>query len=113
MLDEIANDRIFCLKQRTLPWSFRIFHLPGNTNLASDATSKYPSSVIGLLTVADQIENTINAAICVDTKETFSVSWDKRVTKTAKDQTLALLLRQVQTSLEAIQPDEIAIISEN
>ena len=45
-LDEITNDRIFRLKQRTLPWSFKIYHLPGEKNLASNATSRYTSAVI-------------------------------------------------------------------
>ena len=43
-LDEIQNTRLFRLKQRTLPWHFMISHLPGNTNLAADATSRHPSS---------------------------------------------------------------------
>jgi len=43
-LDENQNTRLFRLKQRTLPWHFMISHLPGNTNLAADATSRHPSS---------------------------------------------------------------------
>ena len=43
-LDEISSTRIFRLKQRTLPWSFNIAHLPGKTNTAADATSRHPSS---------------------------------------------------------------------
>ena len=42
-LDEISNTRIFPLKQRTLPWSFDIAHLPGKTNSAADGTSRHPS----------------------------------------------------------------------
>ena len=42
-LDEISNTRIVRLKQRTLPWSFDIAHLPGKTNSAADATSRHPS----------------------------------------------------------------------
>ena len=41
--DEISNTRIFLLKQRTLPWSFDIAHLPEKTNSAADATSRHPS----------------------------------------------------------------------
>ena len=64
-LDEITNDRIFRLKQRPLP-----LPLPGQTNIASDATSRYPSAVIGLLTFADRVEDAINAAIRADTNAT-------------------------------------------
>ena len=42
-LDEIANTRLFRLKQRTLPWHFKITYLPGVTNHAADATSRHPS----------------------------------------------------------------------
>ena len=42
-LDEIFNTRLFRLKQRTLPWSFRISYLPGRTNAAADAALRYPS----------------------------------------------------------------------
>ena len=63
-LDEITNDRIFRLKQRTLPWSFKIHHMRGKTNLAAEATSRYPSAAtIGLLTSEDHMEDAINVAI--------------------------------------------------
>jgi len=42
-LDEISNSSLFRLKQRTLPWRFRVAHLPGTSNHAADATSRYPS----------------------------------------------------------------------
>ena len=41
-LDEISNPRIFRIKQRTLPWIYRIMWLPGKNNQFSDATSRYP-----------------------------------------------------------------------
>ena len=111
-LDEITNDRIFRLKQRTLPWSFKIYHLPGKTNLASDATSRYPSAVIELLSFADRVEDAINAVICADTNDIFNLSWDQIVVETAKDPSLSLLLKYIVSDFEGIHPDEIAIISE-
>ena len=42
-LVDISNTRIVRLKQRTLPCSFDIAHLPGKTNSAADATSRHPS----------------------------------------------------------------------
>ena len=44
MLDEIHNTRLFRLKQRTLPWRFNIIHLPGESNSAADAISRYPTT---------------------------------------------------------------------
>ena len=41
-LDEVANTRLFRLKQRILLWRFDIAHLPGVTNCAADATSRLP-----------------------------------------------------------------------
>ena len=37
-LDEIANPRLFRIKQRTLRWYFTVVHVPGNINQAADAT---------------------------------------------------------------------------
>ena len=42
-LVQINSPSLFRLKQRTLWWSFKMIYLPGKTNLASDATSRYPS----------------------------------------------------------------------
>ena len=42
-LNEIQNTRIFRLKQRTLPWLFEVHYMPGKTNLAADAASRYPT----------------------------------------------------------------------
>ena len=42
-LDEIPNPRLFRLKQRTLPWAFEIYWMPGKSNSFSDATSRNPA----------------------------------------------------------------------
>lgn len=42
-LEDITNDRIFRLKQRTLMWRFEIVHVPGKSIPASDATSRNPA----------------------------------------------------------------------
>ena len=44
-LDQITNARLFSLKQRTLPWSFEIVHVPGKDNKFPDAASRFPSSM--------------------------------------------------------------------
>lgn len=67
-LDEITNTRLFRLKQRTLPWRFDIIHLPGKTNFAADAASRYPSpsgsiDSVSLVSPVDGIESAIMASI--------------------------------------------------
>ena len=42
-LTQIANPRIFRLKQRTLWWTFKVVYLAGSTNSAADAVSRHPS----------------------------------------------------------------------
>ena len=58
-LDEIDNNRLFRFKQRTLPWKFDIAYLPGKTNVAADAASRYPSP---------------NLADCIDEEIRFMAS---------------------------------------
>ena len=41
-LDEIANPRLFRLKQRSLLWRFKILHKPGKLYLAPGAISRHP-----------------------------------------------------------------------
>ena len=44
-LNKIQNTCIFRLKQRMLPWLFQVHYMPGKTNLAADAASRYPSLI--------------------------------------------------------------------
>ena len=43
-LDTISNPRLLQLKEKTLMYKFRIVYIPGVTNDAADAMSRYPSS---------------------------------------------------------------------
>ena len=92
-LDEIANTRLFRLKQRTLPWNYQIFHLPRKTNFAADAASRHPSPEghLNLLELGDRFENALIFAIKHDTN-TLSITWDSLVLETQRDPTLKLLL---------------------
>ena len=56
-LDEIPNPRLFSLTQRTLPWIYKIFWLPGKGNSFSDATSRHPAS--------DDKHAEINSFLCL------------------------------------------------
>ena len=43
-LDEIPNPRLFCIKQKTLPWIYQIYWMPGKCNSFSDAISRNPAA---------------------------------------------------------------------
>lgn len=86
-LDEISNTRLFRLKQRTLPWHFRIEHMPGTTNGAADLLSRYPSptSQVDESTIADVTETMVAASICRDMEDITSISWDLIAQETKKE----------------------------
>ena len=96
-LDEIYNTRLFRLKQRTLPWRFRVEYLPGKTNLAADAASRYPApdTDLSTLTVSDQSEFLIAAAISKETEEITAISWSLLIEETQKDPILPVLLTAI------------------
>ena len=57
-IDEVTNGCLFRLKQKSLPWYFETFYLPGITNPASDTTSRHP---IGLPELPKDEEQVIAA----------------------------------------------------
>ena len=74
-LDEITNTRLFRLKQRSLPWSFKIIHLPGKTNWAADATSRYPSPSGKTSSDADHSALAFTAAIRREAEAMSTIPW--------------------------------------
>ena len=107
-LDEISNTRLFRLKQRTLPWRFHIDHLPGKTNLAADAASRYPNpeSSLAQMSAADQSEHLMIAAISSEAESITTVSWELLAEETRKDKTLSVLMMAIQEGFSGIY-DEI------
>lgn len=91
-LDEIQNTRLFRLKQRTLPWCFDIIHLPGKSNYAADAASRYPASSPELI---DKAESLMAAAIHRDTSALTSITWDQLAAATKKDIDMLTLLEAI------------------
>ena len=92
-LDEIENSRIFRLKQRTLPWYFKIYHMPGKTNSAADATSRYPSPS-NPETFDDELAMT--AAIHSESNKLIGISWECLVNATKEDTAMSKLLKVIQ-----------------
>ena len=95
-LDEISNTRLFRLKQRALPWKFKIQYVPGKQNPFADATSRHPSqadsedddeepaSVIEILAglrilemMTEKTDNTMEiASAMLDLKKAQTDKWD-------------------------------------
>ena len=108
-LDEISNTRIFRLKQRMLPWSFDIAHLPGKTNSAADATSRHPSPAnefaevrsLSFLAEMDDAESAMAASPRRETQYIIVISWERIATEPASDPTMRLLLDTIQDDRRA------------
>ena len=94
-LDEITNPRLFRLKQRTLPWRFNIFHLPGKLNFAADATSRHPSPS-GSCSPTETQESMLVASIRSEVKQLGIISWAHIAQHTAMDASLSRLLSIIQ-----------------
>ena len=90
-LDEIDNTRLFRLKQRTLPWQFEIEYMPGKTNLAADAASRYPSpySTVSALEMHEEQESLLGAIINQEVQKTMSLNWEDLARETGKDPVLS------------------------
>ena len=43
-LDDVANTRLFRLKEKTMPWKFTVIYRPGKGNYFGDVASRNPSS---------------------------------------------------------------------
>ena len=101
MLDEISNTRLFRLKQRTLPWYFKIDHMPGLSNNASDATSRHPSpsNAVDHLEESDIIESALMASIQQSSTSDFSLSWDRLAEATHSE--MGSLLKCIQTGFSS------------
>jgi hypothetical protein len=106
-LDEITNTRLFRLKQRTLPWRFSIIHMPGTSNQAADAASRYPSPSISIKTldINDQIEHVLAAVIQREAAKISSIPWSRIVDETGKDDNMRALRQTVESGFPLYAKD--------
>ena len=96
-LDKIPNTRLFRLKQRTLLWNFKVFFMPGYTNVAADATSRHPPHGVVVESVSDKDveEELMVASIGQETEELTSITWSDIVTQTESDPVLSELIQAI------------------
>ena len=107
-LDEIRNTRLFRIKQRTLPWYYKIVHMPGKTNFAADAISRHPSSSASLcqLELGDHIEHATMSSIKHNTFSQFSLSWELISKETKCDPGTNLLLAYISQGFPDHLPED-------
>lgn len=81
-LESIENPRLLRIKEKTLPYSFKIIHIPGDTNMAPDATSRYPAKTSRAVSCQDdeddetEIEELVRSfAVHHSSELPGSISW--------------------------------------
>ena len=93
-LDEIDNTRLFRLKQKALPWHFKVAYLPGKTNCAADATSRHPSHI----DTSDFPASTYSlAAVINNGDKTKHIPWNLIVEATSTDPVLTELKHAIES----------------
>ena len=107
-LDEIQNTRLFRLKQRTLPWYFKIHHMPGKSNFTADAMSRYPASTdtASSLEHGDHQESALLSSIKADASVNFSVPWSTISRETLKDEALCTIMKYITSGFPEHLPDQ-------
>ena len=101
-LDEISNTRLFRLKQKALPWYFRVEHMAGTTNCAADAMSRHPA----MSPEEDEWENEeemMIAGICRDIEDISTIAWEDVARETNNDDSLCSIKEFLSGNYENVQ----------
>ena len=95
-LESIENPRLLRLKEKTLAYEYEIVHVPGKTNVAPDAMSRYPngSGASPKQDVAVDEEYTRAFAVLQSESVPGSVTWDNINNASAHDEE-CIKLREV------------------
>ena len=115
-LDEIANPRLFRIKQRTLMWQFQIEYQPGIKNNFADAVSRRPNQYSELCCIDnweqdDIMEDLLVAGIGKDMDRFYAITWDIVKSESEKDSLTRLLSSMVTSGFPSTRsetPPEIA-----
>ena len=97
-LNDIQNTRIIRLKQRILPWLFKVQYMPGKTNLAADAASRYPTLINELNSHDADFtdESLLIASLSNDVCHSMAITWEEIAKETRKDKVLSSVTRYIE-----------------
>jgi hypothetical protein len=96
-LESIANPRLLRMKEKTLLHNFKIVHVPGTSNLAPDAASRYPAQASAAKDIDLDLDlENISRAYAISQAESLpaSVTWDE-VNREAASDAESVKLREV------------------
>ena len=94
-------------------WRFDIAHLPGSTNTAADAASRYPATSEFFATISgaerdsiDSLKEALLASLRQNTRDELTLNWDEIARHTASDAALNDLLSAIQSNFDVNCPPE-------
>lgn len=87
-LDDIPNNRLRNLKERTLRYKFTMYHVPGMKNRVPDALSRYPTGLIA----PDQLILPDDIASMTSLQPIQSITWDRVRLSTTSDPDMRTLV---------------------
>ena len=73
-LTDIANPRLFRLKEKTLPYRFTIRYLPGKRNCAADFLSRYPAMKLPPDAADEDLDDDLSVAVATATVAALNLS---------------------------------------
>ena len=96
-LDEMPSTRLFRSKHKTLRWRYKIAYLPGKTNHAADAASRYPSTKMNIETTPsdEHQESFLMNSIIAEASDMMAIPWDRIVRGTSNDRSMLTLIRAI------------------
>ena len=133
-LADISNARLCNLKEKTLPYSFKMVYIPGVRNCTSDVLSRHPSGthkppgmslpdavsapppciplslMAGLsvetdATTDEMDENNLVHSMCSTLESMLPLTWQCLKEETTSDDTMQLLLSTIEEGFPSIQAD--------
>ena len=122
-LEDIPNNRLRNMKEKTLRYRFEMVHVPGVKNLVADGLSRHPVDPAETPNTSEDMdtifseestphqysdieENTITAAMSTfQASPITSVTWDLIRTATASDETLNTLMETIEVGFPVLKSD--------